>query len=81
MIFTSCPYCDHSQVFGYEAGDRTGYIPSRCRSCNNVMWVELISFGGETRSHEDFKEQIMIKGDESKVEQAALNAVDESCEE
>ena len=48
MIFTECPNCNEPQVFGYEAGDQTGWIPSKCCKCNEVMWVEMTSLGGET---------------------------------
>lgn len=78
MIFSECPYCEDPQVFGYEAGDQTGFFPSKCHKCGNVMWVEATSFGGQTRTHEDFKNEIMRPGDEEEIEKAALEAVNQS---
>jgi hypothetical protein len=74
MIFSECPYCDEPQVFGWEVGDPNGWFPSRCYKCNEVMWVEATSFGGETITHEDFKVKIMHPGDEERVEDAKNNA-------
>lgn len=74
MIFTSCPYCDHSFSVGYECGDRMGHIPFRCSNCEKVIWVELISFGGVTRTHEAFKNEIMHEGDEEEIEAGAKQA-------
>ncbi len=74
MIFTECPTCDEPQSFAWEAGDPTGYFPSKCPKCGKVMWIEATSMGGQTLSHDDFKKQIMQPGDEGKVEKAAQHA-------
>ena len=74
MIFTECPYCDETQSFGWESGMQNGYFPSKCPKCEEVMWVEATSIGGATRTHEDFKKEIMRPGDEEEVEQAKVNA-------
>ena len=79
MIFTECPYCDEPQSFGWECGDPNGYFPSKCHKCGKVMWVEATSLGGVTMSHEDFKKDIMKAGDEKEVEDAAKDAVNQSC--
>lgn len=79
MIFTECPYCDEPQAFCHEAGDPTGFFPSRCYKCNNVMWVEATCIGGKTRTHDDFKKEIMEKDDESAIEQAMIEAENHSC--
>ena len=74
MILTECPYCDEPQTFEWENGMQAGYFPSKCPKCEEVMWVEACSIGGETRTHEDFKKEIMKPGDEEEVEQAKENA-------
>lgn len=74
MIFVECPYCDEQQAFGWECGMPTGYFPSKCPKCNNVMWVEATSIGGTTRTHGDFREEIMKDGDEKEIEEAKRNA-------
>lgn len=79
MIFTSCPYCNEEQTFGWESGDPDGWFPSRCYKCNEVMWVEATSLFGETISHEDFMQKIMKPGDEEMVEEAKVNAENLSC--
>ena len=79
MIFTACPYCDAPQSFGYETGDPTGYFPSKCGHCGNVMWVHATSIGGQTRTHESFKAEIMHPGDEAEIDAAANAAEDYNC--
>lgn len=78
MIFTECPYCDEQQTFGWEIGDPKGWLPSRCHECGKVMWVELTSIGGHTITTEEFKKTIMINGDDEKVEEAVMNAINQS---
>jgi hypothetical protein len=78
MIFSACPYCDESQVFGWEAGMPGGWFPSRCHKCDGVMWVEATSFGGETITHETFKKEIMRPGDEDMIEEAFKEAINHS---
>ena len=74
MIFTECPNCNEPQVFGYEAGDQTGWIPSKCCKCNEVMWVEMTSLGGETLSHSEFKRTIALVEDFGAIDEAAKTA-------
>lgn len=78
MIITECPYCDALQLFGWECGDTNGYFPSKCTKCGKVMWVETTSFGGFTRTHENFKKEIMKDGDEERVDDAAKNTTNQS---
>jgi hypothetical protein len=42
------------------------------------MWVEATTLGGETRTHEDFKAEIMKEGDEERVDGMASEAVNHS---
>lgn len=74
MIFTECPYCSESQVFGWESSMPTGWFPSKCHECKNVMWVQATSICGETITSEEFKVKIMQFGDEDKIDQAIKNA-------
>ena len=76
MIFSSCPYCDETQVFGWECGDPGGWFPSRCPKCAKVMWVEATSLGGETLTHEEFLSKIVVQhpGTEAEVEEARATA-------
>ena len=74
MIFTDCPYCNEIQSLGWECGDHVGYFPNKCHKCGKVMWVEATSFGGTCRTHENFKLEIMRKGDDKIVDDAADNA-------
>lgn len=75
MIYTECPYCDEPQAFGWESGMQTGYFPSKCPKCEEVMWVEATSIGGQCRTHEDFKAEIMETGDEEEIERAKETAI------
>ena len=59
MIFCNCPHCDKSKVVEWEAGDGHTFIPFVCDECSEVYWVELASIGGETRSHDSFKKEIV----------------------
>ena len=70
MIFTECPYCDEPQLFDWESGDPSGWFPSRCSDCGNVMWV-FAGYEGETLSHEEFKERIAPPEDHPAIDEAA----------
>ncbi len=74
MIFTECPYCDEPQCFGWEAGDHSGFFPSKCSECGKVMWVEGTSIGGVTRGHGDFIVECVTSGDEVEINIAAEKA-------
>ena len=74
MIFTECPYCDNNVTVGYECGMPMGFLPLRCSECSEVMWIELTSMGGKTRTHDCCKDEIMREGDEEAVEAGAKNA-------
>jgi len=74
MIFTECPYCDEPQTFGWESDMSGGFFSSKCPKCENVMWVEATSIEGTTRTHEDFKKEIMKPVDEDEVDQAKEEA-------
>lgn len=78
MIFTECPTCDEDQAFGWETGMSTGYFPSKCHKCDNVMWVEATSIGGTTLSHEDFKKDIAKEEDFKEIDNAASKAPNHS---
>ncbi len=65
MIFTACPSCNEPQCLSWESGDPIGWFPSRCGSCNVIMWTEATSLGGRTLSHEAFKSEIMQPGDDA----------------
>lgn len=74
MIFTACPNCDAAQVFAWEAGQKTGFMPSRCPTCSTIMWVELASLDGRTYSHKKFLQDIVRPGEESQANDLAARA-------
>lgn len=69
MIITSCPYCDNSIMTPYESG--ASYKAEKCDECKKVFWVQMTTIGGETVSHEHFKENIVPKQDWDKVDEIA----------
>jgi hypothetical protein len=77
MIFSECPYCNEPQVFGWEAGDLSGWFPSKCSKCKKVMWVKGTSFDSETVKHAQFKEiakNLTQVYDENRIEMMASEA-------
>ncbi len=78
MLITDCPYCNEPQVFNWEAEDQGGWFPSKCYKCKNVMWVEATVSGGETLSHEEFRQEIMQPEHEKHIEYAKHTAENQS---
>lgn len=61
MIITNCPYCNEPQNFIWKHNFPKGYFPSRCGSCDEVMWVEGAEYDGITYKHKDFLSMINEK--------------------